>query len=379
MFVSQAHSFVHQARLSITLSWVAGYTNIITFLTCGQATSHISGTASQLGRDVADGRWRPAAYVSALLAAFFAGAVLSGGLTELGRSRRWASIYVLPMAVEAALLALFAVLIDWNAIGELGGASALWLTLIPSLAMGLQNATISRISGGVVRTTHVTGVLTDLGMETALWGIRSLRHTTKDSGLRGTFATPVRLTLLASILGGFVLGATAGTLAFDFDPRWCMVPAVVFLVVLVVADVLTPIARVSTHRESGGDLADILPAGVVLYHILPDSGRRAGSARIPSLTAWAEGLDRSARVVVLDFADTLTLDANALIDLRIVAAELMHSGRELVLAGISPARFASLNAAHVLATLPPANVCSDLELAVARACTLLGAASLQPD
>jgi len=33
MFVAQAHSFVQQARLAITLAWVAGYTNIIALLT----------------------------------------------------------------------------------------------------------------------------------------------------------------------------------------------------------------------------------------------------------------------------------------------------------------------------------------------------------
>ena len=61
--------------------------------------------------------------MAALLAVFLAGRRRSSGfLTELGRRRRWASIYVLPMAVEAVLLAVFALLVDWNAIGELGTA-----------------------------------------------------------------------------------------------------------------------------------------------------------------------------------------------------------------------------------------------------------------
>ena len=57
MLVSQAHSFVQQGRLAITLAWVAGYTNILTILTCGTVTSHISGTTSNLGRDVAERSW----------------------------------------------------------------------------------------------------------------------------------------------------------------------------------------------------------------------------------------------------------------------------------------------------------------------------------
>ena len=104
MFVAQAHSFRLQARLAISLSWIAGYTNILTILICGQVSSHVSGSVSQLGRDVAEGAWTAGGYLAALLVAFTGGAALSGFLTETGHQRKWASIYVLPMAVEALLL-----------------------------------------------------------------------------------------------------------------------------------------------------------------------------------------------------------------------------------------------------------------------------------
>ena len=130
LFVKHAHTPKQQARLAITLSWIAGYTNILTLITCGQATSHISGTMSQLGRDFAEGRLRSATYVIALLAAFLLGAALSGFLTELGRRLRWRSIYVLPMAVEAVMLALFALFVDWEMAEQLDPDYAkLWLTV----------------------------------------------------------------------------------------------------------------------------------------------------------------------------------------------------------------------------------------------------------
>ena len=50
MLVSHAHSFRQQARLAVTLAWVAGYTNIVTLLACGTVTSHVSGTTSLLDR-----------------------------------------------------------------------------------------------------------------------------------------------------------------------------------------------------------------------------------------------------------------------------------------------------------------------------------------
>src|SRR3954452_1591078 len=112
MFVSQAHSFQQQARLAVTLAWVAGYTNILTVLTCGTVTSHVSGTSSILGRDLSEGSWEKAGFAALLLVTFCAGAAISGFCTELGRRRRWESIYVLPIAVEAFLLALFALSVE---------------------------------------------------------------------------------------------------------------------------------------------------------------------------------------------------------------------------------------------------------------------------
>src|SRR5690348_15435131 len=108
MFVTQAHSFTQQARLAITLAWVAGYTNIITIITCGTVTSHISGTASNLGHYIVELSWSLAAYSLFLLLTFVLGAMISGLSTELARRRGWESIYVLPIALETVLLAAFA-------------------------------------------------------------------------------------------------------------------------------------------------------------------------------------------------------------------------------------------------------------------------------
>src|SRR5690606_8339313 len=104
-FVSLAHSFRQQARLAVTLAWVGGYTNTLTLLTFGVVTSHVSGTASEFGREVAEGSWTLAAHTVLLLATFAFGAAASGFCTELGRRRGWDSIYVLPIVVETLLLA----------------------------------------------------------------------------------------------------------------------------------------------------------------------------------------------------------------------------------------------------------------------------------
>jgi uncharacterized membrane protein YoaK (UPF0700 family) len=76
MLIAQAHSFEQQARLAVTLAWVAGYTNIVTIITCGVATSHVSGTTSQLGLDVVEAKWGLALLAFLIIVAFYVGATV---------------------------------------------------------------------------------------------------------------------------------------------------------------------------------------------------------------------------------------------------------------------------------------------------------------
>ncbi|MBI5362291.1 MAG: DUF1275 family protein [Planctomycetes bacterium] len=369
MFVKHAHSHTQQARLAITLSWIAGYTNILTLITCGQATSHMSGSVSQLGRDVVEWRVGSGAYVAALLTAFLLGAALSGLLTELARFARWRSIYVLPMAAEALMLAVFALLVDWEMVQELDPHYAkLWLTLIPAAAMGLQNATITRIRGGVVRPTHVTGVATDLGLESGLWILRKLGWTL---GRHGTQLTAERLLLLLSIVGSFMVGSGLGALAFAHIPAWSMVPAVAFLLWIILQDVWHPIGDIHSSADAGGTYHEILPAEIAVFHV--KAGRRATGrrTRMPNLVSWADHLEECVQIVVLDIAEVPDLDLNSALEVRALMDRLEESDQALVLAGVRTKHHALLRSSGVLEALDAKNILGNLDLASARALLLL--------
>ena len=113
MLAHRAHTFILQARLAISLAWVAGYVNLVALATCGTMVSHLTGHGTALGRELVDLSWWPAALTAVLFAAFFGGAFLSGFAVELGRQRNWASLYVLPAAIELVLQT------DGSAHGEL--------------------------------------------------------------------------------------------------------------------------------------------------------------------------------------------------------------------------------------------------------------------
>jgi len=382
MLASQAHSFTQQARLAITLAWIAGYTNILSVLTCGIVTSHVSGTVSNLGRDLVEGSWPLAAYMVFLLAVFFGGAAVSAILTEVGRRRGWQSIYILPMIVEAALLIAFAVGVEvHDPAARAEGAALWWLTGVASAAMGLQNATITRISSGVVRTTHLTGVLTDLGLETVqflLWlrdrnadspplASRTLVHSVR------VHPTARRLALLASIVGSFALGAGLGTLAFDHMARWSMIPPVAFLLWIIWQDARTPICEIEASELVGDDGGWGLPEGLAVYHLRKDKDRHGRVHRLPDLLRWCERLDPRHRVVILDLGEVTVLDANAALELKMLINQSKSRGRRLVIAGLSGEQYHAMRQAGAGDALDPQNVCPDLELAVARGLGMLEA------
>jgi uncharacterized membrane protein YoaK (UPF0700 family)/anti-anti-sigma regulatory factor len=417
VFLSAAHSFKQQARLAVTLAWVAGYTNIVALLACGTVTSHMTGAASNLGRGLAERDWSLAGFEVFLLGAFVCGAVLAGVATEVGRRRGWQSIYVLPMALEAVLLAAFAVGVELSmAAASTGGPSdgssvgtsvgegtdakdwtiaTYALVACAAAAMGLQNATITRISSGVVRTTHVTGVLTDIGLElvqaaeTAWDAVRKRRRARGDADPR-TIATPAlaalrvdpharRLALLASIVASFVLGAGLGVLVFErVSSQWAMFPPVLFLAWIIAQDLRKPIAEIEPSElvaRAGLDLPDWL--GV--YHLANDGthgivslgehGAKQSAAvqRLPDLVAWLELLPEHVRVIVLDLTDVAALEEDAGLQLRAAILALREQGRKLIIAGVTNEQYRQLRKAGAGDVLDAASVCPDLELAIARA------------
>ncbi len=379
MFVGQAHSFRQQSRLAITLATVAGYTNIITLLTCHTVTSHMSGITSSLGRDLATGSWGMAAFGLFLLATFFVGAGISGFCTEFGHRRGWQSIYVLPMIVEVMLLASFALLLEFA-----GRPAESWnlplfaMTGLAAMAMGLQNATITRISGGVIRTTHVTGVLTDFGQETMqlLFWLRDRRRNVPPGPARALIHSvfthpPARhVALLASILAAFALGAGMGTVIYEHVPRLAMFLPVAFLIWIVYQDLVVPIAEIEPFSLVGAGSSFDLPSALAVFHLRKDHDRKGRVHRMPNLLEWSERLPPAIRVIVLDLGEVTQLNANAVLELRALLAHFKEQGRQLIVAGMN-AQFREMQLSSEQELLPLENICLDLELAIARGLNLL--------
>ena len=128
-----------------------GFTNL--------AVSHVTGNVSLFSAAIAHFDIKSILFIGAALLSFLAGSVLSGfviGQTSLKLGRR----YGRALYIEAGLLVTSYWLFQQNDyLGQLAAA----------MACGLQNAMVATYSGAVIRTTHLTGLTSDMGAAIGNW------------------------------------------------------------------------------------------------------------------------------------------------------------------------------------------------------------------
>jgi len=214
-------------RLGATLAFVAGAMNAGGFLAVHRYTSHMTGLVASLADGLATGALDIAATCLSALAAFLAGAACSAILVNFGRRRLLRSVFAAPLLLEALLLLAF---------GLAGARLAdTWPLFVPvgvlllCFIMGLQNALVTKLSYGEMRTTHVTGIVTDIGIEL---GKMLYWSGPAAPGRMPVRADRARLVGLTSLAAAFTFGAVAGALAFRHAGYLATVPLAAMLVLL---------------------------------------------------------------------------------------------------------------------------------------------------
>ena len=217
-------------RLGRSLAFIAGAANAGGFLAVGQYTSHMSGVVSAMADNLSLGDLGLVITGFSSLAAFMTGAATSAVMINWGRRRRARSEYASPLMLEAVLLLCFGLLgahLEKDRILYVPATVALLC-----FVMGLQNAMITKISKAEIRTTHVTGLVTDIGIELGklfYWNVSA-----SGPGASAVKADRSKLILLASLLGMFFIGGIAGALGFKYVGFVSTVPLAAMLVVLAI-------------------------------------------------------------------------------------------------------------------------------------------------
>ena len=172
----------------------AGIINVLGLVTVlHQSVSHMTGNVSMLAMALL--HWQPDTIIYLtcvvlcyVIGSFYSGFILGNSYFSLGRR------YGLPLSLVA-----FFIVLCWAFLPYFPRYALLWACV----AMGVQNAMISHYKGTIIRTTHLSGVLTDLGL--AL-GYR----------LRGLNVDRRRIILHLVILFGFFLGGLGASMIYPY-------------------------------------------------------------------------------------------------------------------------------------------------------------------
>jgi uncharacterized membrane protein YoaK (UPF0700 family) len=196
--------------LGLLLAFMAGAVNAGGFLVVHMYTSHMTGFASMVADNLVLGNMTLVLGATGALFAFICGAAATAIIVNWARRHRLRSGFALPLIFEAMLLLLF---------GLVGGATlnqstpfAVPLTvLLLAFLMGLQNALVSKVSSSQIRTTHMTGVITDLGIELGkllYWNRAGPAAAARVRAHRG------KMRLFGSLLAMFIVGGVVGATGF---------------------------------------------------------------------------------------------------------------------------------------------------------------------
>jgi uncharacterized membrane protein YoaK (UPF0700 family) len=220
-------------HLAFCLAFIAGAANAGGFLAVHQYTSHMSGIASTIADQLAVGEIGLMLAAIGALLSFVCGAATSAMLINWARHRALESEYALSLMLEAVLLLCF---------GLMGGNLALHMGLFVPLTvmllcfiMGLQNAVGTKITNGQVRTTHVTGLVTDIGIE--LGKMLYWNHSRLPGEPLYVASDRRRLRFMLMLFTLFVSGGLIGALGFKHIGFSATVPLALMLMLLALVPV----------------------------------------------------------------------------------------------------------------------------------------------
>ncbi len=222
MFQHEGKNRTHAHNLGIAsvLSFVAGMVNVTGYFTVFEMTTNVTGHFVFFTSKLVEKDYYPALGYVAYVLLFLLGAFTSNLITQLIARRKHTSIYTAPAFIEASIFALLAYYGQ-----ELVAIHPNLLAFALLFSMGFQNALVTSISDAIVRTTHLTGLFTDLGIECAQWFF--YRKPDERRKLK------ISMRLRATIIGSFLLGALVSGYSYErFGLHTLFLPSAVLFFIL---------------------------------------------------------------------------------------------------------------------------------------------------
>jgi uncharacterized membrane protein YoaK (UPF0700 family) len=216
-------TFRQNLRLAVFLSFTAGLVNICGLESLDVLTTNVTGHFAYFSAAIQQHDLLYALRFLLYIASFFAGAFVSSFIAEFLIQKGSQYPHVAPIVLEIILL-LFVMF--W---GDDISHIKIYKELLAALllfSMGVQNAIVTKISRAAVRTTHLTGLFTDLGIEL------SQMFYYHDSSERRRLRSGIGLRL--AIIAFFFAGGICGGLLFlKFKLKTLLLACVILGIALV--------------------------------------------------------------------------------------------------------------------------------------------------
>jgi uncharacterized membrane protein YoaK (UPF0700 family) len=213
-------TFAHDLRLAILLSFVAGLVNITGVLALKTLTTNVTGHFAFFAEEIMRHDYATAITFFLFTIFFLLGSFLSSFLQELISLKNPDWSHIFPITLEMVILIAVGIFGTTTGLFSLDGKLTAFFML---LSMGIQNSLVTNISKATVRTTHLTGLFTDLGIE-----LSQLFFYKKPEEVK-KLKTSIFLRL--SIITFFFLGCFSGGIIYQFlEIKTLFVAAFVLLI-----------------------------------------------------------------------------------------------------------------------------------------------------
>ncbi|HQV78705.1 MAG TPA: YoaK family protein [Chitinophagales bacterium] len=193
----KTRTYSHNLQIASLLSFVAGLVNVAGFFSVQHLTTNVTGHFAFLMDEIIKSNYITSIVFFLFILFFFLGSFFSNFLIEIIGKRSERFVYIVPVSIEIIVLILIGVfgnyLIDFN-------PNLIAFGLL--FSMGLQNSLVTTISNSVVRTTHLTGLFTDLGIELS----QLFFYTELQQKTRLKYSIRLRLIIIFSFFLGGILG-----------------------------------------------------------------------------------------------------------------------------------------------------------------------------
>ncbi|MET3502950.1 uncharacterized membrane protein YoaK (UPF0700 family) [Mucilaginibacter rubeus] len=202
--IKEQRTLKENLMLASSTAFVAGVTNVAGMLAFLAFTSNITGHVANLAKHIIEQNYRQMIIFLVWLLMFFAGAFVSSFIVRsFDDKSRWRANST-PMVIEAVIL-LGVAIYGHNFYRETQMEREIVISAI-LFSMGLQNSLVSNISGGLIKSSHLTGLFTDLGSEVAEWFHPRIKNTE---------AAGNKILIRFTVLGFYLFGALAGGYFFN--------------------------------------------------------------------------------------------------------------------------------------------------------------------